>query len=385
MTNSISVIIFSICSVVFSLFNIGIGVYPEFFWIELTSSRSLSMINSAFVVFYTAIIWNINKNSERIEKEKWADSIYYLGFILTLVALITALSIVKTGDASDLVKSTIVQNAIALSSTVWAIFLRNIWKLSLPEEQDEQTYLKELEARYKNLGDAVAETSALFTTEGPKLKKYSDEFRSTFDNLKNTINTNLEELSGSFKSYRSEIDANSRKHQKANKALETTAGHLDTFVDRIGEFSNQMTTVATTINSIEGLISSIKSTDEKLLQVLNELKDNSIEAKSDTSKIVQVNIENQTQSAQFADTAFHRIQEVQTILKGLEVSLKAVTNDLNVISEDQSLKSDTSQIRALLARFEKRSERFVKNFSRVDGPTGVKEYLINLFRAVWGR
>lgn len=56
---------------------------------------------------------------------KFADSVYYLGFMLTLMALVFSLSQYESQEGNeDIIRSIISQNGYALASTVWGLFIR---------------------------------------------------------------------------------------------------------------------------------------------------------------------------------------------------------------------------------------------------------------------
>jgi archaellum component FlaC len=70
-------------------------------------------------------------------RRKWADSIYFYGFILTLIALVFALGFSDPGSRVSegaLIESTLVQNAFALVSTVAALVFRLLWSQTILEE-----------------------------------------------------------------------------------------------------------------------------------------------------------------------------------------------------------------------------------------------------------
>ena len=60
-----------------------------------------------------------NKGRNVLNLDQLGDSVYYLGFILTLAALILALMIYRQSTAED-----IIPNLIALTTTVVGIFVR---------------------------------------------------------------------------------------------------------------------------------------------------------------------------------------------------------------------------------------------------------------------
>ncbi len=120
---------------------------------------TVSFINVCVVAAYTYAIW---ESCEReglkasvAEKKKWFDSIYFYGFLMTLVSLIIGLYISSdVNGGTELIASKLVQNAIALSNTVAALFSRTFLVLRIVEEEvaDEENFLS---AELKGIAEAV--------------------------------------------------------------------------------------------------------------------------------------------------------------------------------------------------------------------------------------
>lgn len=79
--------------------------------------------NIVFVTLYSAALLILCINVDHEIQRKWADTVYFLGFILTLVALIVTLGVIDRGT-KDGIETVVVQSAIALSSTAFALIFR---------------------------------------------------------------------------------------------------------------------------------------------------------------------------------------------------------------------------------------------------------------------
>lgn len=132
----------------------------------------VSLVNIAIVTLYSFVIIIWNRGQHWDDKEKWANSIYYMGFIITLFALVVALgNSVNTGKEVGAV-GVVIQNAIALSSTAIGLTLRTLWMLTKPrhvEESDEDLVILKasqvsLEEIQKSVGASMIFTAHLLAT-----------------------------------------------------------------------------------------------------------------------------------------------------------------------------------------------------------------------------
>ena len=88
-------------------------------------------VPSLVVLFYAVFIFNRGKNV--LNHDQLGDSVYYLGFILTLAALISALYDMSANSTAEVI---IPKFAIALSTTVVGIFIRVFATQFAPAQED---------------------------------------------------------------------------------------------------------------------------------------------------------------------------------------------------------------------------------------------------------
>ena len=79
----------------------------------------------AIMAFYIYFIYN-NEN-ESISKEQKADSCYYLGFILTLIAMINTLITLDVDNIASIFNSVVRDFGLALVTTIVGLVARIIW------------------------------------------------------------------------------------------------------------------------------------------------------------------------------------------------------------------------------------------------------------------
>ena len=88
-------------------------------------------VPSLVVIFYAIFIFNKGKNV--LNQDQLGDSVYYLGFLITLIALIFALFDMSKDLSAEVI---IPKFAIALVTTVVGIFIRIYASQFAPSQED---------------------------------------------------------------------------------------------------------------------------------------------------------------------------------------------------------------------------------------------------------
>ena len=122
-------------------FSIGAGILT----ILVGTYYSNVVINIVFpvgIMFYYA--YTINKDAtESLSIEQKADSVYYMGFILTLVAM-TASLVALAYDDELRFNAIVINFGLALATTILGLTIRIIWlQLSSQDLADAESILKE--------------------------------------------------------------------------------------------------------------------------------------------------------------------------------------------------------------------------------------------------
>lgn len=191
----------------------------EFSYLDFGNSSDLVQIwkvvclNVAIVSIYSVLILimcSADRNAGLTpDYEKWADSIYFLGFIITLMALIIALTKIDGTGGPEALISTVHQNGAALSSTVVALIIRTIWNLSLSQQTDDLF----LSDRMKNSIEAAAIALA---------QSFNDMSKSVLS-ADTSLTVSVEGVLTSFRKIGAKLDkvdlSNSRLGREVGKAL----------------------------------------------------------------------------------------------------------------------------------------------------------------------
>ncbi len=235
-------------NIFFLLFS-AIG-FITIFAMDITSELNvIALVPTGLVVVYTLIISILIKKSENRElSEHYAETIYFLGFIYTLIAFFVLLY--KLRSIFTIEQSTISQYqfgfallyiGIAVTTTIAGVLFRNIVKSSLLRQnaQDEDDFmLKKIE----------------------ELKKYSEDFTNTYHGVFNDIKQFLNER-------REEVELLSRKENEYIKSLENFNNTVDRFCSRL---SDQEKILSDTIGTMD---SSLKRQEASFLKATSMMDD----------------------------------------------------------------------------------------------------------------
>ncbi len=149
----------------------------------------VAVANGVFISLYWISVLTSVDSNDVPEQHKWADSVYFLGFIFTLIALITALTSIRDLDSPNAIKGIVVQNAIALSSTAFALVVRTYWKLGIREIHTEIDFVEMLRVAYTNLENQVLQTTETFKERSKEMTVAGRSLESSIFEFGNKINS----------------------------------------------------------------------------------------------------------------------------------------------------------------------------------------------------
>ena len=180
---------------IFTILGIGSIVFVRF--ITLDSLIFQMTLPALVVLLYAVFVYSKGKNV--INQDQLGDSVYYLGFILTLAALIFALYDMSEDSTAEAI---IPKFAIALTTTVVGIFIRVFMSQFAPAQQDvnemSERMLSDTALSLKTQLDATTETFKGFVDE--LSRKASETLEKNSIELSTFLKENSEEFSKSSKS-----------------------------------------------------------------------------------------------------------------------------------------------------------------------------------------
>ena len=112
-----------------------IGTNIENVWINIA-------VPLAVMAYYS---YTLNQDdSDVLSREQKADSVYYMGFIFTLVAMTASLVVLAQGEGEINIRSVVDNFGLALATTIFGLTIRIIWlQISSQSDRDNDLILKE--------------------------------------------------------------------------------------------------------------------------------------------------------------------------------------------------------------------------------------------------
>lgn len=169
-------------SIVAGILTILVGTYY--------SNVVINIVFPVGIMFYYA--YTINKDAtESLSIEQKADSVYYMGFILTLVAM-TASLVALAYDDELRFNAIVINFGLALATTILGLTIRIIWlQLSSQDLADAESILKErILKRSQDLQDQTEKVVGSMTALSNQLSKVSEPLKNNFDRLTQTMEIN---------------------------------------------------------------------------------------------------------------------------------------------------------------------------------------------------
>jgi len=188
----------------------------------------------AVMSFYIYLIY-FNEN-ETISKEQKADSCYYLGFILTLIAMINTLIALDVDKIENIFNSVVRDFGLALVTTIVGLVARIIWlQLASANAFDgEETIRDKLIAEAQELETQTQRITGAFTTLAADAERVATPLSGNLNNLSKTIDVPAE-LSSTL--YEISSNAKELKENLSNLNAQTKSIDLKYFNELSAKFN----------------------------------------------------------------------------------------------------------------------------------------------------
>ena len=229
------------------------------------------------IMLYYAYI--INKDtSDILSIEQKADSVYYMGFILTLVAMTSSLIALAYDD--ELRFNAIVINfGLALATTILGLSIRIMWlQLSSQSLADAESILQErIIRRSQDLQDQTEKIVGSMTALSNQLNKVTEPLKNNFDRLTMTMDIN----DGIINKLR-QLDQSAESAAQSLRLIATLAGNLATsssdlkrnvdseVIQNINSLKTSIIETRPQVNGLDNEISNSVNSIEKSLDILQE-------------------------------------------------------------------------------------------------------------------
>ena len=260
--------------IAFTILGVGSIVFVKF--INFGSLIFQMTIPALVVVLYWIVIFTKGKNV--VNLDQLGDSVYYLGFILTLAALILALhDISEDPKAEDIIP----KFAIALVTTVVGIFIR-VFTSQFSASQEDIT-----ENAERQLSDTATNLKTQLDNSVLTIRSFSDELNRKISEtlskdsieLSTFLKENSEEFAKSSKKIIQNINSASDTLIQKSNSLEKTLENLNSTTEN---FSNSLSSLnsalsqsnpAQEISNLQNVISSMNSSMQSYANDFSKIKD----------------------------------------------------------------------------------------------------------------
>ena len=340
-----------------------IGTYIENIWINIFAPI-------AIMGYYANTIGQDQTDTLSIDQK--ADSVYYMGFIFTLVAMTASLVVFAQGDGDVNIRSVVNNFGLALVTTILGLTIRIVWlQMSSQSDRDNDLILKDKlkkmttrlhEETERIVSSMTALSSQMHSISGP-LQENFEKLTLSFD-LSDKINHNLSELNASteiisdnFESLAESVEALnpefSKLNQNVEKAVEVPATiHED--LGRIGNSSRKLITDFTALaDSAEELEPQVSELSTKLALSIDYVND-SIRSLEDTiranKELMEANKEFLEENIEHSEGLINSIHAslfksaesikagTQAIQENLEESARRIADTPEPVSQENEIK-----------------------------------------------
>jgi len=223
----------------------------------------INFVVPLIIILFYAYTVN-NDTSDTLSIEQRADSVYYMGFILTLFAM-TA-SLVALAANEELKFNAIVVNfGLALMTTILGLAIRIMWlQLSSQNLADAESILRDrIIRRSQDLQDQTEKVVASITALSNQLTDVSEPLKVSFDKLINNLDIN-EDIS-------KKLEVLDRSADSAAQSLRIIANLAERLDISVSMLQNNINTDV--INNVTDLSTSVSTANPKIVKMDNELSD----------------------------------------------------------------------------------------------------------------
>ena len=296
---------------------------------------------------YSSLGFIEEKNDTLIEQ--FADSIYYLGFLLTLVALIVSLFALSADDYSLVGVGS--RFGVALATTVVGLFLR-ILLTNFRETFSDQKVIME-----QQLAKSMKDFSHQVTIHARTLRTTTVLYNSSIELSINSMNKSIETLTSGLDSVSTKgLEHVAKTFERTNEQLSLAVNNLFKKIELI-QISEDI------------LTSPIQEPIKQLANLLDEYKDGfasvTEEQKkiSSDNKLFSNNLTKLNQSATKLDNSIQNISDTFSSVKDLNINTEGLNNTIDkTVSTIEKLSSALSAIAAI----EPNIQSVVKSIDDID-------------------
>jgi hypothetical protein len=287
------------------------GIASIFFGTYISSWVFNIAVPIGIMLYYS---YTINKDtSDILSIEQKADSVYYMGFILTLVAMTSSLIALAYDD--ELRFNAIVINfGLALATTILGLAIRIMWlQLSSQSLADAESILKEkIVKRSQDLAEQTENVVGSMTALSNQLNKVSEPLKNNFDKLAMTMDIN-DQIINKLKQLDQSAATAAQSLQLISALAQNLAASSADLKRNIDE---------ETIQNINNLKTSIIHTRPQVSELDNEIS-HSVNSINESLDILQENIR---KTDEMIANSQRNLEKNDSIFQKLSSSIKSLIN-----------------------------------------------------------
>ena len=234
---------------------IGAGTFFNNLFINLA-------IPIVIMIYYTYTVYYEDEGALSIEQK--ADSVYYMGFIYTLVAMTASLVALANNDQLDF-NSVVINFGLALTTTIIGLVVRIMWlQLDSQSLDDAESILK----------DRIIKQTRKLSEETENIITNMTALSSQLHDASNQLTTNFDSLSKSFDlstAVNSNLTSMTVSAENINTTFTNTAATLNNLNPQMEQLSQRVREAAQTPADVREELSQLEGTSLTIMQELSTI------------------------------------------------------------------------------------------------------------------
>ena len=250
---------------------IAAGTYLNNLYINLA-------IPVVIMIYYTYTVYYEDEGALSIEQK--ADSVYYMGFIYTLVAMTASLVALANNDQLDF-NSVVINFGLALTTTIIGLVVRIMWlQLDSQSLDDAESILK----------DRVIKQTRKLSEETENIITKMTALSSQLEDATNQLTTNFNSLSNSFDlstSVNSKLTSLTTSAENINTTFTNTAATLSNLNPQMEQLSQRVREAAQTPADVREELSRLEGTSLTIMQELSTISSTLTELRLNLTQVFE--------------------------------------------------------------------------------------------------
>ena len=250
---------------------IAAGTYFNNLYINLA-------IPVVIMLYYTYTVYYEDEGALSIEQK--ADSVYYMGFIYTLVAMTASLVALANNDQLDF-NSVVINFGLALTTTIIGLVVRIMWlQLDSQSLDDAESILK----------DRVIKQTRKLSEETENIITKMTALSSQLEDATNQLTTNFNSLSNSFDlstSVNSKLTSLTTSAENINTTFTNTAATLSNLNPQMEQLSQRVREAAQTPADVREELSRLEGTSLTIMQELSTISSTLTELRLNLTQVFE--------------------------------------------------------------------------------------------------